>query len=456
MQKAHKLSLVICVALVLVLIPAPERVYAQWPPFRFDLTPSYENGRIIYRIRFYSRVDWTMSHVTFKIPLPEGTRFLEASAQSATYVDFDGAEVTFFTPDLYRPIRTASFVVEVTDPTMTVFTAHAWIAWQGDQPGDYLTGDVSIDVTKQPLNWEVPAFSGLQLDASAAVADDLITYAIYPSNVGGRRMWDLKINVAMPEGTTFLLGEAPPSFVTSFDGREVSFSTLELERWAEVGPLSFKVSTEGVTAPFAVTHAWAVWKNVGRGVLAEEQTRTGDIVVQPHAWQWVASDMIGDVPFYNYDLTSIALQEDEPGLKIIFYTVGDLGPVGEPLRFSLYIDSDCLTDTGRWKNYRGVEYWVRYDHKRGRAAIIFLDEEESWNWAESVGVDSLAGEKMVTVWVPYDLLEDSRQFCWVGEVSNTTQGFSPNPPIERVPNREDPRLTQYDDEAEVAATATED
>jgi hypothetical protein len=54
--------------------------------------------------------------------------FLEANAQPTTSVDFDGAEVTFFTPDLYRPIRTAFFVVEVTDPTMTVFTTHAWIA----------------------------------------------------------------------------------------------------------------------------------------------------------------------------------------------------------------------------------------------------------------------------------------------------------------------------------------
>ena len=127
-----------------MLAPAPERVYAQWPPFRFRLPPSYENGKITYSLSFSSRVDWAMTHVTIKIPLPEGTRFLEASAQPTTSVDFDGAEVTFFTPDLYRPIRTAFFVVEVTDPTMTVFTTHAWIAWQGDQPGKYLTKDVSI------------------------------------------------------------------------------------------------------------------------------------------------------------------------------------------------------------------------------------------------------------------------------------------------------------------------
>jgi hypothetical protein len=461
LRKACRLSLVINAVLVLVLILSPERVYAQWPPFSFRLTPSYDNGEITYRIKFSKEADWAMSDVTFKIALPEGTRFLEASAQPATSVDFDGIEVTFFTPDLYRSIKTASFVVEVTDPTRAVFTTRAWITWQGDHPGDYLTENVSIDITRQLLNWEAPSRSSLQLEASAIVADDVITYAVYPRNVNGQRMGDLRINVPIPEGTTFLSAEASPPFVASFDGQEVSFSILELEPWAEVDPLRFKVSTEGVTAPFAVTHAWAVWKNVGRGVVPEEQTRTGDIVVQPHTSQWVVSDMIGDVPFSNYDLTSIALQEDGPALKIIFYAAGDLGPVGEPLEYRLDIDNDCRTDTGRWINYRGVESRVRYEHKNGRAIIIFWDEEEeSWNWGNSIELDSLVSGNMVTVWVPYDLLEDpstssgqARQFCWVGEGKNRTTAFDASPPTEWVPNGEDLGLTQY--EAVVTATAIE-
>ena len=468
MRKAYKLSLVIYIVLLLILIPAPERVYAQWPPFSFSLTPSYEDGKIIYRIEFSKRVDWVMTQVTFKIPLPEGTRFLEASAQPTTSVEFDGAEVTFFTsflPDPFKPgryyptsIKNALFVVEVTDPTMTVFATHAWIAWEGDQPGDYLTEDVSIDITQQPLNWEVPSRSRLQLEASATVADDVITYAIYPKNVNWQRMWDLKINAAIPEGTTFLSAEAPPPFVASFDGREVSFSTLELEPWVEMSPLRFKVSTEGVTAPFVVTHASAVWKNVGRKV-PEERTRTGDLVVQPHALQRVASDAIGDVPFSNYDLTSIALQEDGPALKIIFYTAGDLGPVGEPLEYSLYIDSDCRTDTGLWKKYRGVEHRVLYDHEKGRAVVRSWDEEKkSLRYTGQVEVNNPTGGKTVTVWVPYDLLEDpstgsgqARQFCWVGNARNKTQGFNSRLPNEWVPNVQELRLTQY----EAVATATE-
>lgn len=455
MRKAYKLSLVIYVVLVLVLNLLPERAYAQWPPFWLGLTPSYDDGKITYSVQFYSWADWAMTHLTFKIPLPEGTRFLEASAQPGTSVDFDGAEVTFFTsflPDPFRPgryyptsIEDAFFVVEVTDPTVTVFTTHAWITWQGDQPGDYLTEDVSIDVTKQPLNWEAPSFSSLQLEASATAADDVITYTVYPKNVYWQRMWDLKVNVAIPEGTTFLSAEAPPSFVTSFDGREVSFSTLEVKPYAEAGPLSFKVSTEEVTAPFVITHAWAAWKSVVWEGVGAEETRTGDIVVQPHTSQWVASDMIGDVPFSNYDLTSIALQEDGPALKIIFYTAGDLGPVGDLLTYSLYIDSDCRTDTGSWIYDRGAEYLVWYDHEWGGAIFVFWDEEEkNWNWAESGVVDSLAGGRMVTIWVPYDLLDDGKQFCWVGEASNATEAFRTVPWDDQVPNGEDLRLTQYE------------
>jgi hypothetical protein len=450
----HRLSLLIGLVLVLTLMPAPEPVYAQWPPFGFNMTPSYENGRITYSLRFSSQVDWMMSNVAIKIPLPEGTRFLEANALPMTSVDFDGAEVTFFTHVLYRSIQDTSFVVEVVDPTMTVFTTYVWITWEGDQPGDYLVKDVSIDTTLQPLNWERPAGSSLQLEASATVADDVITYAIYPQNVGWLRMWDLRINVSIPEGTTFLSADAPPPFVASFDGREVSFSGVELERQAEVGPFSFKVSTEGVVAPFVVTHVWAGWRNVGRSVgqriAVQEETRTGDIAVQPHASQWVVADVIGDVPFPNYDLTSIAFQEEGAALKIVFYIVGDLGPVNELLEYNLYIDGDCRTDTGEWRHYRGAEYQVRYRHWKSQADIRFWDEEKgNWRGSQPIEVDSPEGERMITLWVPYDLLQGGRRFCWVGQAKDRTGTFYPNPPAEWVPDGKDLSLTQY----EVVTTA---
>lgn len=454
MKVHYNLNLLIGIALLLTLIPAPERVYAQWPPFSFSLTPLYEEGKITYNIKFRDRVNWVMTDVTFKIPLPEGTRFLEASAPPLTSVDFDGAEVTFFTPDLYRSIKTAFFVVEVTDPMMTVFTTHAWISWQGDQPGDYLTKDVSIDITKQPLNWEAPAESRLQLEASAMAADDVITYTIYPKNVGGLRMWDLRINAPIPEGTTFLSTEAPPSFITSFHGQEVSFSTVELEQWAEVGPLKFQVSVERVMAPFVVTHAWATWKNVGRkvgkSIVIQEETRSGDIIVQPHVSQWVVSDVMGDVPLSNYDITDIVLQDDGPSLRIMFHTAGDLGSAGEPLEYRFYIDSDCRQDTGKWIRYRGLDYRIWYSHRKGRATIYSWDDiEGKWRTIGSVKMNTPVGGKIVIMWVPYDLIENNRQFCWFGEALNVTQEFSSGLPHDEVGI--DPRVAQHQGEATIAA-----
>jgi len=82
----YKLSLLTLVALFIGLAFTPEQVYAQWPPFSFYLNPIYDSGKIIYHITFSSRVDWTLSDVTFKIPLPPGTRFLEATAQPGTQV----------------------------------------------------------------------------------------------------------------------------------------------------------------------------------------------------------------------------------------------------------------------------------------------------------------------------------------------------------------------------------
>jgi hypothetical protein len=447
-----KVNLPVSLLLLLALI-LPGRAHAQWPPFRFDLEPSYADGQITYQIDFRSQVDWRMADVTLKIPLPEGTRFVKAEALPGTSVDFDGAEVTFFTFTAER-VKDAYFVVEVADPAMTVFTTHAWISWGGDQPGDFLTEDVSIDITLQPLNWEKPSKPRLRLEAGAMVADDQITYTIYPEKKAGERMWDVIITVPVPEGTTFLEAQAPPPIVAGYGSQQVSFSVVELGEESKVGPLSFTVSTRGVTAPSVATQAWATWKNVGRKVgqtiAAEEVTRTGDIVVQPGMAQWVVADVVGDVPFSNYDLASVVFQPERSALKVIFYTLGDLGPVGEPLEFILYIDSDCQADTGKPENDRGVEYRVRYRHKKGKAVLAAWDgEQDGWSDAQSFEVSSLVNGNVVAVWLPYESLEDSQRFCWTVEAKNRTKGFDQSLPTEKVPNNEDLRITQFE-----ALTAT--
>ena len=438
--------------MLLTLLPAG-RAYAQWPPFDFRLTPSYASGKIKYNIKFNSELDGVMTNVAFKVPLPKGTRFLEAHAQETTSASFDGAEVTFFTTNLYTSIKDASFVVEITDPGMTVFTTHVWIAWEGDQPGNFLTKDIDVDITRQPLNWEAPFKSRLQLETRATVTDDVVTYLLYPKNVDSSRvrMQDLKINVPIPEGTTFLSVEAPPTFATNFDGREVSFTTLELEQGAEVAPLIFKVSSNGVTAPTIATHAWATWKNAGKRVgvntVAQEEITTGDIIVQPNTAQWVAADMIGDVPFSGYDLTSVAFETYPAGLKITFDTAGDLGRVGEPLEFTLYIDTDCNATTGTPQNELGADYRIKYTHSTGKTRLDIWSvngTEQKWQPSGKIQLISPVNNRMVALWAPDEALNlaDKTHFCWLAQAKNNSTAFSPNPPTDLVkPERQDLKLS---------------
>ncbi len=442
----HKLGLLLGVFFLFLVLFIPTSVSAQWPPFRFDMTPSYLDGKITYTLRFSKRIDTPLADVLFKIPLPEGTRFIEASAQPSTSVDFDGAEITFFTSVLHRPIRNASFVVEVIDPTQTEFTTHAWIAWKGEMPGDYLTDEVAFDITKTSLEWSRPR-SRLELEAGAVVVDDVITYTIYPDNVGGRRMWDLQIKVPLPPGTTLLSTQAPPPFVADYDGQEVTFLITEMPEDVDVGPLTVQVSTTGVTEPFVVTHAWASWKNVGRSVSRridlQEDVRSGDLVVRPGRSQQVVADPIGDVPLSNYDVTSVALQGEDDALRMTFYGADEISPVGEPLEYIVYIDNDCNTATGASRRNIGAEYWVRYKHTIGKAAVYTWDETEAgWQDPQLIEVAQPAGGKVATMRMSYALAPINPQFCWLGRVRNRSEDFSTNLDNEWIGT--DSRLTRYD------------
>ena len=426
--------------LLVLFMGVPVQVYAQWPPFNFDLNSSHADGKITYALEFSKDVSWPMADVIFKIPLPEGTRFVEASAPPTTGVDFDGVEVTFFTPVLQQSLKDLSFTVEVTDPSQTVFTTHAWIAWKGEQPGDYLTDDSSLDITRTPLIWEKPS-SRLRLEAGATVAGDVITYIIYPKNVGGRRMWDLSISLPLPAGTSFISAEAPSPFESGFDGQQVNFALLELPKSTNIEPLRVQVSTAGVTEPFVVTQALASWTNEGRKVEEQGFTNTGNIIVRPHAVEQVVADGVQDTPFADYDVTSVAFEDGGEILKTIFYTVGDLGPVGQPVEYFLYIDSDCNADTGKSRGNRGAEYWIRYRHQSGKGYIYTWDEAaQTWVNRQAVGTFPSTGN-MINGQVPFSLLGNARQFCWLTAVWNRTEAYHPKPPIEWV-GRE-PRLSQF-------------
>ncbi len=328
-------------------------------------------------------------------------------------------------------------------------------------------------VQPKPLNWTEPPTPRVQLAASAMAANDMIIYTIYPLNTTGQPVWDLRISVPLPEGATFLSAWGSPSFISSFDGRTVSFSALELPDQNQAVALHFQVSAAHMTKPTAVTQASASWQyvktNLGQSTFAQESTKSGDITVQPHVVEQVISDRTGDVPFGNYDLTSISLAQEEAILKIIFNTAGNLGASTEPLEYYLYIDDDCNVNTGRQKNGFGAEYRVRFRYTKGLADIARWEETTlltttvattntvpvtntaavtdtsnisdtsgvkggNWHNIGSLSVSSPANGRTITVWVPHSVLENGNQFCWYAEGQNRTDAFTPKPPIDGVPD----------------------
>ena len=433
--------------LLLTVLLTPGRVHAEWPPFRFDLIPSHEDGKVSYAIGFYTDVDWMMADLTFKILVPPGTRFLRAVADPGIEVDLDGEEVTVFATIIDGNIPDVRLEFEVTDETATVITAHAWISWKGDHPGDYLTDDVSIDLTGKPLKWEEPWTSFLDLSASAVVEDDVVTYSIYPSNDGWLRMWDLKINVPLPEGTTFLSAEAPAPFVTDFDGREISFFTLELAEGVDVDPLRFKVSTQGMTDGFAVTRVYAFWKNEGWGVgtlyAVEGQVSTGNLTIRPGVTQMVVADVPDDVPLPHTDLTSVAFAPEVNALEVIFSTVGDPVKEKDPTDFSLYIDADCNPDTGDPIEGFGIEYRAGVEPIQEESYFEVWDTQASdWRFVMPIRGHKPAAENNIHMWIPLDALSVNGPLCWVAETASwNLTNYDPYPASDTITSNQ---YTQID------------
>jgi hypothetical protein len=452
-QRGYKTSWLIATLLLLMLVSSPSPATAQSTPFWFILPPpSYQDGRITYQFELHSLTDLPLSDVVIKIPIPAGTRYVESNAQPSLTVEFDGKELKYssnYPIEPFGAIKVASFVVEVTDPARAVFETRAYIEWYQREPGNYLTDDIVIDITRESLNWIGPRPSRLNLEGTAQVNSETISFLFYLNNFHWRRMWDVQVNVPIPEGTRYLSAEAPPnSFTVDFDGQEVFFSITELPREVLVGPLVVNVTLEDTTIPLVKTHGWASWKNVGVGVgskdVAVEEFRTGDIVVELHSSQLVISDMIGDVPFDNYDLTSLALEDNGSALKITFYTAGNIGAVGQRLEYVLYIDADCQAETGQRRQNVGLDYRLRYDHQLGRAAFLVWDEAIGrWDWSHPTVLNGRVSGNVISIWLPYELLGERKQFCWFAEAVNDTQRYNPSPPSDILPNRPAPQLTLY-------------
>jgi len=411
----------------------------QWPPFTFRLTPTYANGQITYDVLFVKQFDGNLTDIDIKIPLPEGTRFVSSNTQVNTAASFDGREVTFFTAVLDRnAIRVASFTVEPTDSAQTVFTTQPWLSWKGDQPGDFLADEVALDISQTPLAWSRPPRSRVQLEATAVSAGGVLTYTLQPDNVAGR-MWDVAVKLPLPAGSALLAAEPAHPFVVDFDGREVTFFAAELPAEAEVEPLQVIVSTGGITTPLAVSHGWATWKNVGRAVgntiPLQEDTRTGDIVAQPGASQWLVADSIGDVPFPNYDVTSLAISHNPQTLEISYFVVGDVSDA--PLVFVANFNTDCADRP---------EYQAIYNHTNGQAQFrAWNAAEEKWEPGQPITAAN-PGPHWVMLSLDKALFAEpqhSQDFCVQGVVQNQDASFSTRLPGEVIPNANEPRFSRF-------------
>ena len=438
---------VVAVLGLVVLVGGPGPAHAEWPPFSLKLTSQLAANQISYYLRLSGAKEWSPMDVAIKVPLPAGTRLVEAkSDHPGVEVSFDGKEVSFLAAVVHGSLQDLHITVEIIDPQVTVFTTRAYVVWKGDPPGTYLGRDVTIDLSKPMLTWTGP-FSFLNLEFYAVSEGDTVTYSMRPTNTGWLRMWDLKIELPVPEGTAVVGTEAPPGFVGGSDGRIVSFSTLELPQAAWYNPLRFKISTVGLAQSVVSTRALAIWKNDGWGVPdrypPQDQLESGYLVVYPHADQLVVAGLVGDVPFDYYDVTSVAFMPQQSDLLVVFYTMGDVTTSGDTVEFDLFIDSDCRADTGdAVSDTRGADFRAVYDNQYQDAGVELWDSNtKEWNRIASIKGSSPTGAHTISMWIPYQLLPGGTGLCWAADaIPWNRKGYKPYPPGDEILNGDDTRL----------------
>ncbi len=450
----YKLLLLVILTTLLFIGQETPHAQAQWPPFDLRITPTHADGKITYTMIVRREVEWTISDLTVNIPLPEGTRFLEATTTDLTAVNFNGEEISFFTSTFNRPIRGDTFIIEVTDPSITEFEIQPWLAWRGDQPGDYLMSPITVDTTKKPLNWVRPRPRNLVVEPIATIEDDIISYTIYLDNFRLFRLWDVQISVPLPAGTTFHSTQTPGTFVSGEENGEVNFSTIELTKADEETPIIVRAKIdEGETGPFA-TNVWASWRisdrRAGITVDATEQFLTGDIIVEPTS-HISLPDNIGDAAFSNYDVSAASIRNEGDSFGVTLHFAGDLCPVDAGIQISVLIDQDCSSDTGVFRRGLGADYDVLYRLDNGRTLFRQWDAEERRfvNVSSELAAEVEPGGNQFYVSVPYEFIDDDREFCWVVQARNRTQEFSPNPAADWVPDNTNTRFSLFNGLTEV-------
>lgn len=345
---------------------------------------------------------------------------------------------------------------------------------------------------KQALKWTPPAEPSIILEAGATITNDVVTYNIYPVNTTNHAVWDLHVTIPLPTGATFLAAGAPSPFVSSFDGQTVSFVAGELTEQGDAPLLRFQMAVKEVNTAAITTTVAASWRyvqtNLGASMFVEQTTKSGELTIKPHTAQQVAADATGDVPFKNYDLANVVLEQDQSSLKITLNTAGAIGPVGTGRNeYNVYIDTDCTENTGRQKGGSGSDYRVRYQHDKGLASLNIWDKtvtitsttaltdtnagnstdpstdsSKAGGWRVSGSLSAIGPPTghSITIWVPRALLPIGDRFCWSADTQNRSNDFSPKPPPDQLPETSNKLLiSQYSaskaDGVDITAPITE-
>jgi hypothetical protein len=446
--------------LLLVTLFKPSAAQAQWPPFRVDTTFSHQDKLLSYQILFRQRDDISLNDFTVKIPIPAGTRFVKAEAPPSSVTSFDGTEISFSTIALLNSWQ-ISFTLEITDPTQTLFETKAWLSWVGEMPGTYLIETIKADTTRQSLPWQRPGRSRLQLDVTSTSISDTVTYQIYPKNANFLRMWDLRIVLPIPAGSTFVSANGPPEFTSGFDGQSATFTTLEMPRQIDFNPLEVTISVSKELTTSLVTQVQAFWKNSGRRVglttPAEESTVSGQLVLQPHTTQILVADLIQDAAFPFYDLSAVAIAQEEADTRIIFHLVEPIGEVGQPLRYQFLIDQDCSGPSSQPQAQpQGWDYRVLYRHQEGKGVFTtWLVDKQGWGKRVPLQATTSPTSSTINIEIPAELLPNPTWFCWKAVASYDNSIYYPMPPQDIVPNSNSEFwLTQYQATVPITGTTT--
>jgi hypothetical protein len=190
---------------------------------------------------------------------------------------------------------------------------------------------------------------------------------------------------------------------------------------------------------------------------AEETTETGQLILQPYTTQILVADLIHDAAFPFYDLSAVAVAQEEAGAKIDFHLVEPIGEVGQPLRYQFLIDQDCNRESGQPQGQvRGWDYRVLYRHQQAKASFdTWLGDKQGWGKQIPLQATTSPESSIISVELPAGLLPDPARFCWRTMANYDNNLYYPTPPVDIVPNSDSELwLTHYQAIIPITGTTT--